>query len=174
MRHLPEAMAYFVRVGGGCCCEDAASDLPEIILAAKTSVGPFGRSDHLRRSSEPPLAHCTPPCDNPIALGMRALISSSGCHCRSTSFRSFRAYANCCFWPCYVKGAFLQNGPHHVHRSLSLLHRHQYHSTPIYDEEPTIYALSTAPGKAAIAVIRVSGPACRQVLRPIRLSTTPH
>jgi hypothetical protein len=29
--------------------------------------------------------------------------------------------------------------------------------------DPTIYALSTSPGRAAIAVIRVSGPACMQV-----------
>lgn len=29
--------------------------------------------------------------------------------------------------------------------------------------EPTIYALSTASGRAAIAVIRVSGPACKRV-----------
>ncbi|KAI9802821.1 MAG: mitochondrial splicing system protein [Piccolia ochrophora] len=29
--------------------------------------------------------------------------------------------------------------------------------------EPTIYALSTAPGRAAIAVIRVSGPACVEI-----------
>ncbi|UPX18482.1 mitochondrial splicing system protein [Ascochyta rabiei] len=32
-------------------------------------------------------------------------------------------------------------------------------------EEPTIYALSTASGKAAIAVIRLSGPACRQIYK---------
>lgn len=31
--------------------------------------------------------------------------------------------------------------------------------------EPTIYALSTAPGRAAIAIIRVSGPACSAVYR---------
>lgn len=30
--------------------------------------------------------------------------------------------------------------------------------------ESTIYALSTAPGRAAIAIIRISGPACLQVL----------
>ena len=31
------------------------------------------------------------------------------------------------------------------------------------DGQPTIYALSTASGRAAIAVIRISGSACRQV-----------
>lgn len=33
--------------------------------------------------------------------------------------------------------------------------------------EPTIYALSTAPGRAAIAIIRVSGPACLTVHRAL-------
>ncbi|KAK0269785.1 hypothetical protein LTR35_012411 [Friedmanniomyces endolithicus] len=33
--------------------------------------------------------------------------------------------------------------------------------------EPTIYALSTAPGRAAIAVIRISGPACLDVYRAL-------
>ncbi|KAK0891709.1 hypothetical protein LTR02_013861 [Friedmanniomyces endolithicus] len=33
--------------------------------------------------------------------------------------------------------------------------------------EPTIYALSTAPGRAAIAVIRMSGPACLDVYRAL-------
>ena len=31
------------------------------------------------------------------------------------------------------------------------------------DEETTIYALSTAPGRAAIAIIRISGPACLSI-----------
>lgn len=38
-------------------------------------------------------------------------------------------------------------------------------SAPLTAAEPTIYALSTAPGRAAIAVIRVSGPACNVVYR---------
>ncbi|KAK0865357.1 hypothetical protein LTR87_015445 [Friedmanniomyces endolithicus] len=33
--------------------------------------------------------------------------------------------------------------------------------------EPTIYALSTAPGRAAIAVIRISGPACLDIYRAL-------
>ena len=33
--------------------------------------------------------------------------------------------------------------------------------------EPTIYALSTAPGRAAIAIIRISGPACLSVYRSL-------
>ncbi|KAH0279048.1 P-loop containing nucleoside triphosphate hydrolase protein, partial [Aureobasidium melanogenum] len=35
-------------------------------------------------------------------------------------------------------------------------------STKFYGE-PTIYALSTAPGRAAIAIIRISGPACNDI-----------
>jgi tRNA modification GTPase len=31
------------------------------------------------------------------------------------------------------------------------------------DADSTIYALSTAPGRAAIAVVRISGPACASV-----------
>ncbi|KAF3050887.1 mitochondrial splicing system protein [Didymella keratinophila] len=37
--------------------------------------------------------------------------------------------------------------------------------------EPTIYALSTASGKAAIAVIRISGPACAQIYEALCPST---
>ena len=40
---------------------------------------------------------------------------------------------------------------------------HSGHSGPPASE-PTIYALSTAPGKAAIAIIRISGTACTKVL----------
>ncbi|KAF2878255.1 GTP-binding protein TrmE N-terminus-domain-containing protein [Massariosphaeria phaeospora] len=44
------------------------------------------------------------------------------------------------------------------------LHHSSYSSALVANcAEPTIYALSTAPGKAAIAVIRISGPACSQV-----------
>ena len=37
----------------------------------------------------------------------------------------------------------------------------------IRDTEPTIYALSTAPGRAAIAIIRISGEACLDVYRSL-------
>lgn len=37
----------------------------------------------------------------------------------------------------------------------------------IKSKEPTIYALSTAPGRAAIAIIRISGPACLAVYRAL-------
>lgn len=40
------------------------------------------------------------------------------------------------------------------------------------DADSTIYALSTAPGRAAIAVVRVSGPACASVKLPTTIK--PH
>ena len=40
-------------------------------------------------------------------------------------------------------------------------------SSLIKNDEPTIYALSTAPGRAAIAIIRISGPACLTVYREL-------
>lgn len=36
-------------------------------------------------------------------------------------------------------------------------------SSPLSFDDSTIYALSTAPGKAAIAVVRISGPSCVEV-----------
>lgn len=51
--------------------------------------------------------------------------------------------------------------------ALSRLHVRPFSaSTPArstFDSDSTIYALSTASGRAAIAVVRVSGPACVQV-----------
>ncbi|KAL2007232.1 hypothetical protein VTN00DRAFT_8670 [Thermoascus crustaceus] len=35
------------------------------------------------------------------------------------------------------------------------------------DGDSTIYALSTAPGRAAIAVVRISGPACKQIYKAL-------
>ena len=34
-------------------------------------------------------------------------------------------------------------------------------------DDDTIYALATAPGRAAIAIVRISGPACLEVRRPL-------
>lgn len=49
-------------------------------------------------------------------------------------------------------------------RARSVAHRNAY-STRY--EDPTIYALSSATGRAAIAVIRISGPACLDIYRAI-------
>ena len=37
----------------------------------------------------------------------------------------------------------------------------------VQNDEPTIYALSTAPGRAAIAIIRISGPACLTIYQAL-------
>ncbi|KAF1834645.1 P-loop containing nucleoside triphosphate hydrolase protein [Decorospora gaudefroyi] len=70
---------------------------------------------------------------------------SSRCHIPlssvSHSLNGFRGSSRC--W----------HGPRHGH--FRLYYADHY--------EPTIYALSTASGKAAIAVIRISGSACRQI-----------
>lgn len=42
------------------------------------------------------------------------------------------------------------------------------HRLFMLDADSTIYALSTAPGRAAIAVVRVSGPACASVRIPFQ------
>ena len=61
--------------------------------------------------------------------------------------------------PHVARIASLHHEPLHVQRALTCQPR-LYHTD---SKEPTIYALSTASGRAAIAVIRASGPACRQV-----------
>ncbi|KAI5210462.1 P-loop containing nucleoside triphosphate hydrolase protein [Aureobasidium subglaciale] len=57
-----------------------------------------------------------------------------------------------------------------IPRGSIVLARHQSSapsvSTRFYGD-PTIYALSTAPGRAAIAIIRVSGPACNDIYRSL-------
>lgn len=105
----------------------------------------------------------------PRALGMRAVISS---------FRSSRRYLRQDHRPAQcisLQRACLTTARRHatdprLRRPLSLAQDRQVHS---HLEEPTIYALSTASGKAAIAIIRISGPACRQVrLETINIDAT--
>ncbi|KAI5238855.1 P-loop containing nucleoside triphosphate hydrolase protein [Aureobasidium subglaciale] len=51
-----------------------------------------------------------------------------------------------------------------------VLARHQSSAPPFstrFHGDPTIYALSTAPGRAAIAIIRISGPACNDIYRSL-------
>lgn len=45
----------------------------------------------------------------------------------------------------------------------STVNEGQKYDQPVHESGPTIYALSTAPGRAAIAVVRISGPRCLQV-----------
>lgn len=39
----------------------------------------------------------------------------------------------------------------------------QHRSLTTFNDSSTIYALASAPGRAAIAIIRISGPACLEV-----------
>jgi hypothetical protein len=161
---IPEAMACLVRFGRDCRCERVERRL-EIILAAKTSrVGPSARvfcGEAAQRATG--LPHRTPPCDNPVALGMRASTPSLRCCRRLLASRSRAALFSISLPPTEARPAFLGHGAHYlIQRPLRQLQRRTYHST--HHDEPTIYALSTASGKAAIAVIRISGSACRQVL----------
>ncbi|KAH8689670.1 GTP-binding protein TrmE N-terminus-domain-containing protein [Talaromyces proteolyticus] len=59
-----------------------------------------------------------------------------------------------------------------THSSLRRFHsssRSSLSASPphFFNGDSTIYALSTAPGRAAIAVIRISGPACLQIYRSL-------
>jgi hypothetical protein len=149
-----------------CRCERAERH-PEIILAAKTSrVGPSARAFCGEGANHRPANNRTPPCDNPIALGMRALTSSLRCCHQLIQSRSRAASFSIALPPAGARQAGSGHGAHRsIQRPLSLLQHRRYHYAHTPQDEPTIYALSTASGKAAIAVIRISGSACRQVLR---------
>lgn len=85
---------------------------------------------------------------------MRAALSLLRASRRSSPLASHR----CQFHP-----------PLHV---ASIAHQRRF----LHPQEPTIYALSTAPGRAAIAVVRISGPACTRVYKalcPSRVLPTP-
>ena len=97
-------------------------------------------------------------------LGMRAKIAALSriCHqrLRSSNISSHYVFNSLN----YSRIRALRHEPHHhVQLTLRESQRRFYHAN---HEDSTIYALSTAPGRAAIAVIRVSGPACKQVGDP--------
>ncbi|KAL4776186.1 hypothetical protein BDW60DRAFT_107879 [Aspergillus nidulans var. acristatus] len=57
---------------------------------------------------------------------------------------------------------------HALNTSVSSTPQHRFYAATVpsrllHGVDSTIYALSTAPGRAAIAVVRVSGPACVSV-----------
>jgi hypothetical protein len=96
-----------------------------------------------------------------IALGMRAVISSLSRNRLITprvhraSLLQISTFAN------GPQRSLLCRSPHHGYQhTLNASQYHVYHSS---HDEATIYALSTASGRAAIAVIRVSGSGCREV-----------
>jgi hypothetical protein len=159
-------MAYRVRIGGCCWCEWAASDFQKLFWQPRLRVGLSARA-FCGEAANHRLFNCTPPCDNPIALGMRASTSIFRCRLHSdqsallfTPIRRFQPHTG-------ARRVFTGNDASYLaQRPLSLLQHRTYQCISIHQNEPTIYALSTAPGKAAIAVIRVSGSACREVLFP--------
>ncbi|KAF2755087.1 P-loop containing nucleoside triphosphate hydrolase protein [Pseudovirgaria hyperparasitica] len=71
--------------------------------------------------------------------------------------------------PCWSKSAPNHGRLQRLHASAVPLRDHVFAASattpPVYP--PTIYALSTASGKAAIAVIRISGPACVEIYRSL-------
>lgn len=64
-----------------------------------------------------------------------------------------------CLIPSQWERASLKNSPRYLASLSQNLVR-----PPVQSEDSTIFALSTAPGKSAIAIIRISGPHCKQVL----------
>lgn len=60
--------------------------------------------------------------------------------------------------------ATFEKAPSFKHsKSFSKLGATERYLSSQHDAEPTIFALSTAPGRAAIAIVRISGPACLSV-----------
>lgn len=105
-----------------------------------------------------------PSCDSAVLPGMRAAILSF----RNTHQASFISLKQSPVQSLQLPIGRLSCPRRHValnhqRRALSPQHVRSYRLGIVNRDEPTIYALSTAAGKAAIAVIRVSGPACRLV-----------
>ena len=103
---------------------------------------------------------------NANQLGMSAIVAalSRTCHRRAWTYlilprHDFSSLS-------YSRTGALHGAPfHRVRPTLREPQHRLYHAD---HDNSTIYALSTASGRAAIAVIRVSGPACKQVgdMRP--------
>ncbi|KIW12570.1 tRNA modification GTPase TrmE [Exophiala spinifera] len=82
-------------------------------------------------------------------------------------------------WACYFKASFVQAVSAVPGASPGVARRQYVSSTTIPDVRDwaptgansfgtdTIYALSTAPGRSAIAVVRISGPACLSIYRSL-------
>ncbi|KAF2002559.1 P-loop containing nucleoside triphosphate hydrolase protein [Amniculicola lignicola CBS 123094] len=103
---------------------------------------------------------------------MRASISSlRQPHAIFSARRALRATPRARLPACPAPQSIRHELPNRTRKPLSRLQSRFYHAPAFSQEEPTIYALSTASGKAAIAVIRISGPACRQIYRALCPST---
>jgi hypothetical protein len=112
----------------------------------------------LRRRSEPRLLHHQRHVKaRSSALGMRAFTLLSRSSRQVLPRKNHSAAYLHLHRPCS------SNARHAICPSMRPLSHGQHRHYHARFDEPTIYALSTASGKAAIAVIRISGPACRQV-----------
>ncbi|KZZ90132.1 tRNA modification GTPase GTPBP3 [Ascosphaera apis ARSEF 7405] len=67
-----------------------------------------------------------------------------------------------CLIPSQWERASLKNSPRYLASLSQNLVR-----PPVQSEDSTIFALSTAPGKSAIAIIRISGPHCKQIYQSL-------
>jgi hypothetical protein len=95
------------------------------------------------------------------ALGMRAIVASLSRNCQIPSRSRHFPVPHVSRLSNGSRRSFLHHEPFHGIPHTLRVHQHRlYHSV---HDEPTIYALSTASGRAAIAVIRISGSACTQV-----------
>lgn len=114
----------------------------------------------------PPARHNTNVPIHLVSLGMRALVSPFARGHQQVLKTYTRSAAPASFAINEPRVAWLPYCLHYnIRRSLSLEQQRKLHVDNAIPTEPTIYALSTASGKAAIAVIRISGAACKQVRR---------
>ncbi|KAF2128878.1 tRNA modification GTPase mss1 mitochondrial precursor [Dothidotthia symphoricarpi CBS 119687] len=94
---------------------------------------------------------------------MRAFLAPTSKSCRLVQGRFVSVHSRYAGFSTRLAHSSFPRGIHcRVQQPLKSPQYRLYHSSSLSYEEPTIYALSTASGKAAIAVIRISGPACRQ------------
>ena len=146
-----------------------------LILARSGKKGQAGPARRLASTYDHNRLIIHSPFDGPAAIlsipnqGMRRTLNpvkicESLCHAGSSGspFVHFPKHGRCTIYPYVVNRSFCK-AEHRWrgHHRLSLQSRGN--QTLAGFREPTIYALSTAPGRAAIAIIRLSGPACLNV-----------
>lgn len=106
-------------------------------------------------------ARCKPLHTLRSLQGSLCFLKKSESHCRAHAF-VLRAYSSRPVAPSNVRRKYAHDKLQQRHVTEA---RRKFGLTN--NDEPTIYALSTAPGRAAIAIIRVSGPACLTVYRAL-------
>jgi len=153
------ALVLAVRIGWDCLCSDAAP------CGVKFTIN---------------LPTINSQCDKRRpALGMRAHILSRQLSCQLKRQALFATQRRCLQWPIGGRPTSIIRHDFSSTKTASPLRQFNsktrlFHSTSFRQEESTIYALSTAPGRAAIAVIRISGPACLQVMLPVHMPQFGH